>query len=54
MRLLLSFSLLMIATQLIAIEPKKQGNPIITDKYTADPAALVYNDTVYLYAGHDE
>lgn len=54
MRLLLSFSLLMIATQLIAIEPKKQGNPIITDKYTADPAALVYNDTVYLFAGHDE
>jgi len=30
------------------------GNPIITDKYTADPAALVYNDTVYLYTGHDE
>lgn len=30
------------------------GNPIITDKYTADPAALVYNDTVFLYVGHDE
>jgi len=30
------------------------GNPIITDKYTADPATLVYNDTVYLYCGHDE
>ncbi|PTN09853.1 glycoside hydrolase family 43 protein [Mangrovibacterium marinum] len=29
-------------------------NPVITNKYTADPAALVYNDTVYLYAGHDE
>jgi len=29
-------------------------NPIITDKYTADPAAMVYNDTVYLYAGRDE
>ncbi|RKD91002.1 glycoside hydrolase family 43 protein [Mangrovibacterium diazotrophicum] len=29
-------------------------NPVITEKYTADPAALVYNDTVYLYAGHDE
>lgn len=29
-------------------------NPIITDKYTADPAALVYNDTVYLYCGHDQ
>ena len=30
------------------------GNPIITEKYTADPAALVHKDTVYLYAGHDE
>ncbi|MCH7398273.1 glycoside hydrolase family 43 protein [Belliella sp. DSM 107340] len=30
------------------------GNPIITHKYTADPAALVHNDTVYLYVGHDE
>jgi len=32
----------------------KLNNPIITDKYTADAAALVYNDKVYLYAGHDE
>ncbi|MBX0289304.1 glycoside hydrolase family 43 protein [Hymenobacter sp. HSC-4F20] len=30
------------------------GNPIIKDKYTADPAALVYKGTVYLYTGHDE
>jgi len=30
------------------------GNPIITNKYTADPAALVDKNTVYLYAGHDE
>ena len=30
------------------------NNPIIIDKYTGDPAALVYNDKVYLYAGHDE
>lgn len=30
------------------------GNPIVTDKYTADPAALVYKNTLYLYAGHDE
>ena len=32
----------------------KINNPIIKDKYTADPAALVYNDKVYLYTGHDE
>ncbi|MBO0356634.1 glycoside hydrolase family 43 protein [Hymenobacter sp. BT186] len=29
------------------------GNPIIRDKYTADPAALVVGNTVYLYTGHD-
>ena len=29
-------------------------NPVITDKYTADPAALVYDGVVYLYAGHDQ
>ena len=32
----------------------KINNPIIKDKYTADPAALVYKDKVYLYTGHDE
>lgn len=34
--------------------PQKFNNPIITDKYTADPAAIVHNDKVYLYVGHDE
>ncbi|OXU14084.1 Xylosidase/arabinosidase [Sedimentisphaera salicampi] len=29
-------------------------NPIITEKYTADPSALVHDGKVYLYAGHDE
>lgn len=29
------------------------ANPIITDVQTADPAALVVKDKVYLYAGHD-
>lgn len=33
---------------------KSINNPIITDKYTADPAALVFNNTVYLYVGHDQ
>lgn len=31
-----------------------EGNPIIKHKYTADPGALVHNDKVYIYAGHDE
>ncbi|WP_163409247.1 glycoside hydrolase family 43 protein [Flavobacterium ajazii] len=35
-------------------DPVKFNNPIIKDKYTGDPAALVYKDKVYLYAGHDE
>lgn len=29
------------------------GNPVITHKFTADPAALVVNDTLWLYTGHD-
>jgi len=29
-------------------------NPIIQTNFTADPAPLVYNDTVFLYVGHDE
>lgn len=32
----------------------KSQNPIIQTIYTADPAALVYKDTLYLYTGHDE
>ncbi len=32
---------------------RSNGNPIITHKYTADPAAMVYKDTFYLYTGHD-
>lgn len=38
----------------VEIKEMAINNPIITDKYTADAAALVYNDTVYLYTGHDE
>jgi beta-xylosidase len=30
------------------------GNPVIKGVYTADPAAIVFHDTVYLYTGHDE
>lgn len=28
-------------------------NPIIRDVFTADPAPLVYRDTLFLYTGHD-
>ena len=29
-------------------------DPIIQTKYTADPAPMVYNDTIFLYTSHDE
>jgi arabinoxylan arabinofuranohydrolase len=32
----------------------KAQNPIIQTKFTADPAPMVYKDTVFLYTGHDE
>lgn len=38
----------------LASQPLLADNPIITDLFTADPAALVQGDTVYLYTGHDE
>ncbi len=31
-----------------------QNKTIIQTKYTADPAPMVYNDTIYLYTSHDE
>src|SRR5687768_3634250 len=30
------------------------GNPLFSDKFTADPAVLVDKGRVYLYTGHDE
>lgn len=44
------FPLLILAAPL----PLLAANPIITDRFTADPAALVHDGTVYLYTGHDE
>ncbi len=32
---------------------KASGNPLITDAFTADPAALVHKDIVYVYVGED-
>ncbi len=29
-------------------------NPVVQTIYTADPAPMVYDDTLYLYTGHDE
>jgi beta-xylosidase len=69
MNKLYSLSLLLFAAPLLSLSPKvtgkvkstiadtvihSDGNPIIKHVYTADPAAMVYNNTVYLYTGHDE
>ena len=40
-----------IAGQALARVPGQ--NPVFTDTFTADPAALVVGDTVYAYVGHD-
>ncbi|WP_370525483.1 glycoside hydrolase family 43 protein [Dysgonomonas sp. 521] len=46
---------------LIGCTPKSQlptftntGNPLIKDKFTADPAPMVHNGKLYLYVGQDE
>lgn len=61
-KLIFKISLCALLTGCAAISQNKENstdtlqfnNPIITDKYTADPAALVYDGKVYLYAGHDD
>jgi hypothetical protein len=47
---------LIVVTVLMAIlsSISNAQNPIIQTIYTADPAPMVYKDTVYLYADHDE
>ena len=45
-----AFSLAMVALAMTAANPY----PIIQTSYTADPAPMVYNDTVFLYTTHDE
>jgi arabinoxylan arabinofuranohydrolase len=45
-------ALIMLAV-LFSFEMKAQ-NPIIQTNYTADPAPMVHNGTVYLYTSHDE
>ncbi len=37
-----------------SIPPGYSGNPIIREIFTADPCAMVYNDTLFLFTGHDE
>jgi arabinoxylan arabinofuranohydrolase len=34
--------------------PVQADNPVVQTLYTTDPAPLVYNNTIYLFTGHDE
>lgn len=47
------FKLFFIAYILMSMICRAQ-NPIIQTKFTADPAPMVYHDTVFLYTSHDE
>jgi hypothetical protein len=52
-----SMKLLALSLISLALLPARlclADNPIIQTKYTADPAPMVYNGTLYLYTSHDE
>lgn len=34
-------------------EPCEVINPVIDIRYSADPSARVFNDTLYIYPSHD-
>jgi arabinoxylan arabinofuranohydrolase len=38
----------------LSLAPCFAENPVVQTNYTPDPAPMVYNDTVFLYTGHDE
>jgi arabinoxylan arabinofuranohydrolase len=37
-----------------AAAPARADNPIVQTSYTADPAPMIYNGTLYLYTSHDD
>ena len=54
-----SLFLVALATIMVACNSSQKsfvadGNPLIKDKFTADPAPMVHNGRLYLYVGHDE
>jgi hypothetical protein len=46
--------ILLIAMCCLSIFEVTSQNPIIQTMYTADPAPIVFRDTLFLYVGHDE
>ncbi|WP_062321401.1 glycoside hydrolase family 43 protein [Halolactibacillus sp. JCM 19043] len=49
-------SALLITTVFLIVFPITTfaDNPVIKDRFSADPAALVHDNKIYLYTGHDE
>ena len=47
-------SSLIVAAPVASQERAPGSNPIIKDRFTADPAPLVHGNRLYLYVGHDE
>jgi arabinoxylan arabinofuranohydrolase len=47
-------SIVMLCALVTAPATSRADNPIVQTNYTADPAAMVYNGTLYVYTGHDE
>ncbi len=46
--------ILLLAAVAPSMRADAQNRPVVQTKFTADPAPLVHNGTVYLYTGHDE
>ncbi len=47
-------TILLTVILIIGVKELFAQNPIVQTNYTADPAPLVYNGTLYLYTSHDE
>ncbi|RKR81756.1 carbohydrate binding protein with CBM6 domain [Mucilaginibacter gracilis] len=47
-------SFVLLVSALVSLTKAHSQNPVIQTIYTADPAPMVYKDTVFLYTGHDE
>ncbi|MDP4203186.1 MAG: glycoside hydrolase family 43 protein [Bacteroidota bacterium] len=47
-------TIIAISVALLSVTVAKADNPIIQTSYTADPAPMLYDGTVYLYTSHDE
>lgn len=45
---------LIFAILLLSAISLRAQNPLVQHKYTADPTARVFNDTLYIYTSHDE